>query len=169
MTRKGVHFKWDEECQQAFELLKKLLTTAPVLAYPRPDEPFVLETDASILGLGAILSQRQPDSNIHPVAYASRSLNQAECSYGVTELETLAVMWAVTHFRAYLYGNKVTVYSDHSAVKAVLEAPNPSAKHARWWTRVYGSGVGEVDIVYRPGKKWANADALSHGPQRVMT
>ena len=61
LTRKGVHFKWDEECQRAFDLLKKLLTTAPVLAYPRLNEPFVLETDASISGLGAILSQRQPD------------------------------------------------------------------------------------------------------------
>ena len=128
------------------------------------EDPFVLETDASILGLGAILSQYQPDGQIHPVAYASRSLNQAERNYGITELETLAVVWAVTHFRAYLYGNKVTVYTDHTAVKAVLKAPNPSGTHARWWTRVYGSGIQEVDIVYRPGKQCANADALSRSP-----
>ena len=56
----------------------------------------------------------------------------------------------VTHFRAYLYGSKFIV----SAVKAVLEAPNPSGKHARWWTHVYGSGVGEVDIVYHQEKKY---------------
>ena len=164
MTRKGVHFRWNSECQQAFETLKHLLTSAPVLAYPRVEDPFVLETDASILGLGAILSQHQPDGTVHPVAYASRSLNQAERNYGITELETLAVVWAVTHFRAYLYGNRVKVYTDHSAVKAVLLAPNPSGKHARWWTRVYGSGIQEVDIVYRPGKRSANADALSRSP-----
>ena len=141
LTRKGVHFRWSPECQRAFETLKELLTSAPVLGYPRVEDPFVLETDASILGLGAILSQYQPDGQIHPVAYASRSLNQAERNYGITELETLAVVWAVTHFRAFLYGNKVTVYTDHTAVKAVLKAPNPSGKHARWWTRVYGSGI----------------------------
>ena len=95
---------------------------------------------------------------------ANLRLNQAERNYGITELETLAVVWAVTHFRAYLYGNRVRVYTDHSAVKAVLLAPNPSGKHARWWTRVYGSGIQEVDIVYRPGKRSANADALSRSP-----
>ena len=120
LTQKGVHFQWSVECQQAFETLKRLLTSAPVLAYPRMEDPFVLETDASILGLGAILSQQQPDGTIHPVAYASRSLNQAERNYRITELETLAAVWAVTHFRAYLYGNSVRIYTDHSAVKAVL-------------------------------------------------
>ncbi len=164
LTRKGVHFRWGSECQQAFAMLKDLLTSAPVLTYPRVEDPFILETDASILGLGAILSQCQEDGQTHPVAYASRSLNQAERNYGITELETLAVVWAATHFRAYLYRNKVTVYTDHSAVKAVLKAPNPSGKHARWWTRVYGSGIQEVDIVYRPGKQCANADALSRSP-----
>ena len=140
------------------------MTSASVLAYPRLEDSFVLKTDASILGLGAMLSQQQPDGTIHPVAYASRSLNQAERNYGITELETLAVVWAVTHFRAYLYGNSVRIYTDHSAVKAVLLAPNPSGKYARWWTRVYGSGIQEVDIVYRPGKQSANADALLRSP-----
>ena len=131
LTWKGVHFQWRVECQQAFETLKQLLTSALVLAYPQVEDPFVLETDASILGLGAILSQQQPDGTNHPVAYASRSLNQAERNYGITELETLAVVWAVTHFRVYLYGNRVRIYTDHSAVKAVLLAPNPSGKHAK--------------------------------------
>ncbi len=97
-----------------------MLTTAPVLVFPRVEDSFILETDASILGLGAILSQEQTDGTTHPVAYASRTLNQAERNYGITELETLAVVWA------YLYGNRVKVYTDHSAVKAVLLAPNPS-------------------------------------------
>ena len=63
------------------------------------EDPFILETDASILGLGAILSQHQSDSTVHPVVHASRSLNQAERNYGIIELETLAVVWAVTHFK----------------------------------------------------------------------
>ena len=74
-------------------------------------------------------------------------------------------MWALNHFHAYLYGNEVTVYTDYSAVKAVLETPNPSAKHARWWTKVYGSGVKNIQIVYRSGRENSNADALSRNPQ----
>ena len=124
-----------------------------------------LETDASLKGLGAVLSQLQEDNRLHPVAYASRSLLAVEKRYAVTELETLAVVWAISHFHAYLYGHDVTVYTDHSAVKAVLETPSPSAKHARWWSKVYASGVRSVQIVYRPGKENSSADALSRNPQ----
>ena len=114
---------------------------------------FTLETNALIKGLGAILSQVPEDDRLDPVAYASRSLSAVEKRYAVTKLETLAVAWAISHFHSYLYGHNVTVHTDHSAVKAVLETPSPSAKHARWWSKVYASGVRSVQIVYRPGKK----------------
>eukprot|EP00731_Ephydatia_muelleri_P039043 Em1067g2a len=127
-------------------------------------KPFVLETDASGSGVGAVLSQSQDDGTFHPVAYASRSLTRPESNYGITELETLAVVWALTHFRGYLYGNSVTVYTDHAAVKAVLETPNPSGKHARWWSKVYESGVKSISIIYKSGKSNTNADALSRNP-----
>ena len=120
----------------------------------------MLETDASILGLGAVLSQVRPDNQLHLIAYASRALNNSEKRYGITELETLAVVWAISHFHHYLYGNKVTVLTDHTAVKAVLQAANPSAKHVRWWTKVYGRGVRSVNIKYRAGRENKNADAL---------
>ena len=112
-----------------------------------------------------MLSQKQEDGKPHPIAYASRALNPAEKNYSVTELETLAVVWAVTHFHCYLYGYRVTVLTDHSAVKAVLETSNPTGKHARWWTRVYGRGVQSVSIVYRSGKENVSADALSRSPR----
>ena len=73
-------------------------------------------------------------------------------------------MWAVTHFHAYLYGNDFTIYTDHFAVKAVLETPNPSSKHARWWSKVYDSGVRSVNIIYKPGRENLNAGALSRNP-----
>ena len=164
LTRKDTAFDWGTACQEAFEALKRKLTEAPVLAYPSFDEDFVLETDASIQGIGAVLSQPQEDGRLHPVAHASRSLSKAEANYGITELETLAVVWAITYFHMYLYGHSVTVYTDHTAVKALLETPNPTGKHARWWTRVYGKGVKEVKIVYRSGKFNLNADALSRSP-----
>ena len=139
------------------------------MAYPSFGKDFVLETDACLQGLGAILSQTQDDGKLHPIACASRALSQSEKNYSVTEVETLAVVWAVSHFHSYLYGHRVTVYTDHSAVKAVLETPNPTGRHARWWTRVYGRGVKEVTIVYRSGKENAAADALSRSPQGTPT
>ena len=90
----------------------------------------MLETDASGLGLGAILSQRQPDGKIHPVAFASRAFSLCEKNNGITELETLAVVWAVSHFQCYLYGQEVVVYTDHSAVCTILSSPHDSGKHA---------------------------------------
>ncbi len=65
----------------------------------------------------------------------------------------------------YLYGHEVTVFTDHSAVKAVLETPHPTGKHDRWWTKVYGSGVKTVRIQYRPGRLNSSVDALSRSPQ----
>ena len=78
LTQKSPEFEWTHECQAAFHYLKSQLETAPILAYPNFDLPFVLKTDAFIQGLGAILSQKQPDGLLHPVAYASRALLPAE-------------------------------------------------------------------------------------------
>ena len=102
------------------------------------------------------------DGKLYPLAYASRSLSQSKKNYAITELETLSVVWAVSNFRYYLYGNKVTVYTDHTAVKAVLG--NLNGKHARWWSRMYGSGIREIDIVFRAGKHDSHADASSRQP-----
>ena len=165
LTAKDVPFVWSPECEEAFKTLKRQLSVPPVLAYPAFDRDFTLETDASSQGLGAVLSQVQADEKLHPVAYASRALNPSERNYSVTELETLAVVWAITHFHSYLYGNCVHVLTDHSAVKAVLETPNPTGKHARWWTRVYGRGVKDVRITYRAGRENVAADALSRSPK----
>ena len=137
---------------------------APILAYPDFTKDFVLETDASKQGLGAILSQLKDDSKLHPLAYASRSLSSSEKNYAITGLKTLAVVWAIIHFRYHLYGHRVTVYTDHAAVKAVLGAPNLDGKHVRWWNKVHGSGIREVDIVYRAKHNNCHADALSRQP-----
>ena len=76
-------------------------------------------------------------------------------------------MWAVGHFHAYLYGHDVVVYTDHSAVRAVLETPNPNGKHARWWLKIFASGLKSIKIVYKAGKENGNADALSRCPRGV--
>ena len=153
----------DTRLPRSLDALKAKLTAAPVLAYPAFDQDFVLETDASIHGLGAVLSQCF-DGKSHPVAYASRALSRAERNYSIMELETLAVVWAINHFRHCLYERAVTVYTDHSVVKAVLATPNPTGKHARRWDKVYGSCISKVEITYRAGKENVFADALSRNP-----
>ena len=132
-----------------------------MLSYPDLTQPFLLETDASGDGLGAVLAQKRNDQTVHPVAYASRTLQPHEKNYGVSELEALGVVWAVKQFRHYLYGHKCDVYTDHEALKALLNTPHPSGKLARW-----GLILQELDLYihYRPGKKNANADALSRTP-----
>ena len=130
LTAKDVTFSWSPDAESAFITLNGKLVTSPVLAYPRFGESFTMETDASILGLGAVLSQKQEDGKLHPIAFASGALNRAEKNYSVTELETLAVVWAFFHFHSYLYGSRVTIFTDHSVVKAVLETPNPTGKCA---------------------------------------
>ena len=92
LTRANVPFLWSESCVEAFSRLKELLTSPPVLAYPDFSKPFVLHTDASGKGLGAVLEQEQADGKNHPIAYASRTLSKHEQRYGITELETLAVV-----------------------------------------------------------------------------
>ncbi len=81
-----------------------------------------------------------------------------------TKLETLAVVWAIKHYLAYLYGHNVVVYTDHSAVRAVLNSPQLNGKHARWWSLIHGGGIKNLEIKYRPGRENANADALSRSP-----
>ena len=164
LMKKDAVFVWTADCQAAFEFLKQKLINAPILCYPDFEKGFVLETDASVRGLGAVLSQKQGDGKLHPIGFASRSLTPPEKNYSITDLETLAVVWAVSYYRAYLYGNEVTVVTDHSAVKAVLETPGGSGKHARWWLKVFASGIGRVKIQYRPGKSNQRADALSRNP-----
>ena len=161
LTIKNATFSWSEDCQKSFSTLKQCLVSAPVLAYPTLDKALVVEADASISSLGAVLSQFQQDGYCHPVSYASRLLTAAERNYVITELETLAVVWVLTHFHSYLYGPEVTVFTDHSAVKSIL---NASGKHTRWWTKVYGSGIRDLKILHHSGKSNLCADALSRSP-----
>ena len=161
LTRKDAEFFWGQSEQVAFDHLKQILIDAPVLAFPNFDQEFILETDASGVGLGAILAQKQPDGTVQPIAYGSRTLQQQEKKYGATELEALGVVWAVKHFRHYIYGHHCHVFTNHEPLRSLLNTPHPSGKLARW-----GLALQEVDIVihYRPGKSNVSADSLSRYP-----
>ena len=132
LTHKDAIFQWDKKCQESFDHLKGLLMQAPLLVFPDFTKSFVLETDASGQGLGAVLSQQQESGFTAPIAYASRTLQKHEQNYGTTELEALGVVWAVRHFRPYLYGHACKVHTDHEALRSLLNTPHPSGKLARW-------------------------------------
>ena len=132
MTKKDKEFIWSPACERAFQKLKGLLIKAPLLAFSEFDCRFLLDTDASGVGLGAVLTQKHNDGSVRPVVYASRTLQPHEQNYGVTELEALGVIWGVRHFRHYLYGHHCDVFTDHEALKALLNTPYLSENLLGW-------------------------------------
>lgn len=165
LLRKETNFDWSEKCNTAFELVKDHLTTAPVLAYPDFRKDFCVESDASGIGIGAVLTQQDKDGHYHPIAYISRSLQQAERNYSVTEQECLAIHYALQQFRPYIYGRKCKVITDHQALKWLLTLRNPSGRLQRWALALQDY---DLEIIYRSGKANPFADALSRDPQPMV-
>ena len=134
LTEKEQPFTWNAECQEAFELLKQKLSTAPILRHPRPTEPFTLTTDASNVGIGAELAQMH-DGCLHPVAYFSQTLSKSERNYSVYDKELLGIVKATQHFRHYLLGNHFFLRTDQLPLKqlrAGKQIKDPWGKRARW-------------------------------------
>ena len=115
LAKKRVPFKWGPEHDEAFNLLKKEITAAPILAYYNPKKPTVLQTDASCKGLGACILQ-----NKKPVYFASKVLTETQKGYVAIELESLAVAWAMEKFHHFLYGNQFTLETDQKPLEAIL-------------------------------------------------
>ena len=144
----------------AFQELKMKCLTVPVLAFADFKKPFLLETDASIEGLGAVLSQQQDDSRYHPVAYASRGLKGGELKYHSSKLEFLALKWAMTEqFREYLQYQPFLLRTDNNLLTYVMMTPNLDAVGHRWMAAMVGYNF---EIEYMHGLDNKVADALSH-------
>ncbi|KAK7906944.1 hypothetical protein WMY93_015556 [Mugilogobius chulae] len=153
--------RWTPACQQAFEELIQKLTTAPVLAFADPSKPYILHTDASSTGLGAVLYQEH-DGHNRVVAYASRGLSRSESRYSAHKLEFLALKWAVTEkFSDYLYGSDFTVVTDSNPLTYLLTSAKLDATSYRWLSAL---STFTFKIVYRSGKLNADADGLSRRP-----
>lgn len=154
------------ECQQALQEVKNILISRPILHFPRFDSEFILTTDASNTCLGAVLSQKDPCTNIeHPIAYASRKMSPCEQRTTCTEREMLALVWACTHFKYYLLGQEnFQVYTDHSALKYMQTMKNPSSKIMRWLIKLSDYNM---TVTHKPGRHIAHADALSRFVHKV--
>ena len=157
--KKKAAIKWDSRCQQAFDDLKTLCTTAPILAYADFTKPFKLHTDACGTGLGAVLYQTREDGTKAVIAYASRSLNQAESHYLAHKLEFLTPKWAVVEkFHEYLYGSTFDMYTDNNPLTYVLTTAKLDAASHCWVARLANYNFR---LHYRAGKTNIDADALS--------
>jgi hypothetical protein len=166
LMKKAVTWRWDDAEKQATSQLKQALTSAPVLLMPDYSKPFIIQTDASTHGIGAVLSQRVKDETTgteveRPIAYVSRSLKPAETRYAATHLEMLAVMYGINKFRHYVGGSRFLLQTDHRALEGIMKSKDLQGRMARWVTTLQ-----EYDFAlqYRKGAANGNADALSRLP-----
>ena len=157
LTRKGVYFEWGDTQQSAFDRLREALCGSPVLAYPREDCEFILDTDASDYAIGGILSQVQ-DGVERPIAYASQSLNKAQRNYCTTKRELYAVVQFCKRWGHYLKPAEFLLRTDHSSLKWLTNFKDCEGILARWLLVLSGY---HFRIEHQPGKLHVTADALS--------
>jgi hypothetical protein len=157
LLKRDARFEWNTEQEHAFQYLKNKLTSQPILQYPDFSKTFILTTDASNTGIGAVLSQGIVGKDL-PVAYASRKLNKAEINYTVSEKELLAIVWATRYFRPYLYGRRFQILTDHRPLTWVMNVKDPGSWLLRWRIQLEEF---DYEIAYKKGSQNTNADALS--------
>ena len=158
------------EAREAFEHLKANCLQAPILAFPDFNKPFLLETDASGRGLGAVLSQKQADGQYHAIAYASHVMNETEQRYHSNKQEFLALKWAITEqFHEYLspYGknrNEFVVGTDNNPLTYIFTSTNLDAAGQRWVAQLASYNFS---LEYQKGKDNMVADFLSQIDERL--
>ena len=160
LMEKEERFRWTKECGESFAELKKRLVSAPILGYPRLQGKYILDTDASGYGIGAVLSQEQ-DGQERVIAYGSRTLSKAERNYCVTRRELLAVVVFVKKFRQFLLGREFDIRTDHGSLRWLVTFKDPEGQLARWHEVL---GEYQYNVIHRAGRVHGNADGLSRRP-----
>ncbi|WVZ64118.1 hypothetical protein U9M48_013685 [Paspalum notatum var. saurae] len=153
LTQKNTKFAWSPKCEEAFGTLKKLLTSAPILAQPDITKPFDVYCDASGSGLGCVLMQEG-----RVIAYASSQLRKHEVNYPTHDLELLAVVYAPKKWRHYLLSNTCHIYTDHKSLKYIFTQPELNMRQRRWLELIKDY---DLEVHYHPKKANVVADALS--------
>lgn len=163
LTKQGAKWQWTHEHEEARQKVINHLTSSPVLTIFREGEPIELFTDASSLGFGGILIQII-NGRQHVIAYFSMRTTDTESRYHSYELETLAVVRAIKHFRHFLYGRKFKLVTDCNALKASKHKQDLLPRIHRWWAFLQNF---EFDIEYRKGERMQHADFLSRNPEAL--
>lgn len=153
LCSKDVPFLWNNSCENAFNDLKKAITSPPVLAFPDFNETFVVHTDASNVAVGSVISQLD-----RPIQFASRTLNSAQRNYSTIERELYAIIFALEVFRHYLLGFEFILYCDHKPLIYLFNSKRHESKMYRWRTQLSDY---RFKILYKEGKQNGVADALS--------
>ena len=164
LTSAKSRFQWTPQADHSFKKLRKLFTSAPVLMQPDPQLQFVVEVDASEVGVGAVLSQRsKKDGRLHPCAFLSKKLSPAEANYDVGNRELLAIKVALEEWRHWLEGaeNPFIVWTDHKNLEYLKAAKRLNSRQARW--ALFFSRFN-FSLSYRPGSKNLKPDCLSRIP-----
>lgn len=162
LLRHDAQFIWTPECEAAFLELKKCLIHAPILIPPDWLKEFHVHTDASIEGLGAVLCQIAFSKVDQPIYYASRRVSDSERNYTITELECLAMVFALERFRHYLLATHFKFYVDHEALTFLLNKPDVKGRAMRWLLLFQEF---DFEVITKPGKVHVLADHLSRIPQ----
>ncbi|KAK7481756.1 hypothetical protein BaRGS_00027004 [Batillaria attramentaria] len=160
ITGKKTPFIWGDAQESAFNELKSLMVSPPVLAFPCREGMFMLDTDASETAIGAVLSQSQGDQT-RIIAYGSKVLTPPQRKYCTTRKELLALVAFTRQYRHYLLGRRFTARTDHSSLAWLMRFKNLRGQLARWMEEL---SQYDIQVVHRPGKDHTNADALSRVP-----
>ena len=160
LLKKNVKFVWSEACQQAFDKLKALLASEPVLMAPNFHKPFKLAIDASDVGVGAVLLQEDSTGVDKPVSYFSKKLNKHQKAYSTIEKETLSLVLALQHFEVYLTSasGDIIVFTDHNPLVFLDKFKTKSQRLFRWSLLLQPFSL---KIVHLAGKNNVIADTLS--------
>jgi hypothetical protein len=155
LTKENAAWEWNTECEKAFITLKLKLSSPPILAYPDTEGGrFILDSDASNFGIGAVLSQEQ-DEVERVIANGSRVLDKAETNYCVTRREMPSIVYFTKYFQEYLLGRKFLIRTDHSSLRWLQQFKDQDGQVHRWLEQL---SKFNYDIEHRPGSKHTNAD-----------
>ena len=175
LTRKDAEWKWEDGQKDAFNRIKCCLMSKPILKFPDFSRDFIVHTDASGYGIGAVLAQmqRSPESADQEdpgdvevvIAYTSKHLDDRQAKWSTTEKEAFAIIHAIDVFKTYLYGRKFTVFTDHKPLEWLMSKSEPSGRLSRWALKLQEF---DIEIGYRAGKQNQNADGLSRIPPPLV-
>ena len=152
--------KWNDDLDNCFYNARVLISNDICLAIPQIDKQFILQTDASQVGIGAVLAQ-EIDGELRPISFISRKLNKAECNYAVIEKECLAIKWAIDYFYSYLYGGKFVVKTDHAPLTWLSQNKDKNSRLMRWALAIQAY---DFHIEYIKGSENFLADLMSRQP-----